>query len=116
MPTAFGTFQLVAYQDTIDNQIHFALVNGQISSDEPTLVRVHIVNPLCDLTASIRDECGWPRVSIARVAEEQKGVVVILQQQEDTKALLSRIQHCSRHDRELHRLPLHRNRIYARTD
>lgn len=99
MPTTFGTFRLVAYQDTIDNEIHFALVKGDICPEEPTLVRVHIVNPLCDLTSSVRDECGWPlRNALRRVAEERRGVVVILQQQEDTKALLKRMVHCSKYD------------------
>lgn len=99
MPTAFGMFKLTAYQDTIDNQIHFALIKGQIHSDEPTLVRVHIANPLCDLTSSIREECGWPlRDALRRVAEEPQGIVVILQQQEDSTTLFNRIRHCSQHD------------------
>lgn len=97
MPTTFGAFRMVAYQDTIDNEVHFALVKGVIS-EEPTLVRVHIVNPLCDLTSSVRDECGWPlRNALRRVAEERRGVVVILQQQEDTQTLLKRMLHCSQH-------------------
>jgi 3,4-dihydroxy 2-butanone 4-phosphate synthase/GTP cyclohydrolase II len=98
-PTKFGDFQLVAYQDSIDDVIHFALVKGQIQSSEPVLVRVHIHNALCDLTASVREECGWPlRDALRRVADEECGIVVILHQPEDGKALLNRIRYCCRQD------------------
>lgn len=98
-PTKFGDFQLVIYQDGIDDVLHFALVRGEIQPDEPVLVRVHIHDTLCDLTASVRDECGWPlRDALRRLAEEDSGIVVILHQPEDTSILLSRIQHCHRQD------------------
>ena len=99
-PTEFGEFQLVAYQDSIDNVLHFALVKGEILSNEPVLVRVHIRNAWCDLTASVRDECGWPlRDAIRRVAEEKCGVVVILHQQDESNVMLNRIRYYCRQDR-----------------
>jgi len=99
-PTKFGDFQLVAYQDSIDQVLHFALVKGQIQSNEPVLVRVHIHNSLCDLTASVREECGWPlRDALRRVAEEQSGIVVILHQPDDRELLLNQIRHCCRQDK-----------------
>ena len=58
LPTRRGDFQLVAYQDVIGNEMHLALVKGEISPDRPTLVRVraeHAVRPF----ESARD-CGWP--------------------------------------------------------
>ena len=98
-PTEFGEFQLIAYQDSIDDKLHFALVKGQIPANEPILVRVHIHNTLCDLTASVRDECGWPvRDALRRVAEEDSGVVVILHQQEQPGTIVNRIRHCCRQD------------------
>jgi 3,4-dihydroxy 2-butanone 4-phosphate synthase/GTP cyclohydrolase II len=98
-PTKFGDFKLVAYQDSIDDILHYALVKGQIQSNVPVLVRVHIHNTLCDLTASVREECGWPlRDALRRVADEKCGIVVILHQPEDGKVLLNRIRHCCRQD------------------
>ncbi|OAD20521.1 bifunctional 3,4-dihydroxy-2-butanone 4-phosphate synthase/GTP cyclohydrolase II-like protein [Candidatus Thiomargarita nelsonii] len=99
-PTKFGDFQLFAYQDSIDHVLHFALVKGQIQSNEPVLVRVHIHNSLCDLTASVREECGWPlRDALRRVAEEESGIVVILHQPDDRELLLNQIRHCCRQDK-----------------
>ncbi|RKZ35680.1 MAG: 3,4-dihydroxy-2-butanone-4-phosphate synthase [Gammaproteobacteria bacterium] len=98
-PTEFGEFQLVAYQDRIDDVLHFALIKGEIQSDEPILVRVHIHNILCDLTASVREECGWPlRDALRRVADEKKGIVVILHQLEESNILINRINYCCRQD------------------
>lgn len=100
LPTEFGEFQLSVYQDTIDNSVHFALVKGQPPLTEPVLVRVHIRNSLCDLTASLREECGWPlREALKRIAKEPQGVLVILQQTEDVQALVKSVHHYCRRDR-----------------
>jgi len=92
MPTQHGHFRLVAYQDTIDNVVHFALIMGDVSPEEPTLVRVHVQDSLCDLTASRRKDCGWPvGDAMEKIAGAGCGVVVILRQQERSADLLRRI-------------------------
>jgi len=100
LPTEFGPFKLWAFQDTIDKSVHLALVKGEINPEIPTLVRVHLRNTLCDLTASLRGECGWPlREVIRQIGEQQEpGVVVILCQAEDPQALLKRIELCRLED------------------
>jgi len=98
-PTEFGEFQLVVYQDSIDNVLHLALIKGQINPQEPILVRVHIRNTLCDLTASVREECGWPlRQALQRIAKESAGIVVILHQLEEANSLVKKILHYCRQD------------------
>lgn len=99
LPTDFGEFKLHVYQDTIDNSIHLAMVMGDISPNEATLVRVHIRNSLCDLTGSLREACGWPlRNVIERVAKEGKGIVVILRRDEPPEQMISRVRNCARRD------------------
>jgi 3,4-dihydroxy 2-butanone 4-phosphate synthase/GTP cyclohydrolase II len=94
MPTDYGRFRLVAYRDVVTGTAHFALVLGRVSPREPTLVRVHIQDSLCDLVASKREECGWPLADVLRhIAEAGSGVVVILRQHEDSDELLQRVQH-----------------------
>ena len=74
-PTRRGDSQLVAYQDVIGNEMHLALVKGEIS---PT------GRPWCatraehtgDLFESARD-CGWPlRRVMDQVSSEGGGVIV----------------------------------------
>jgi 3,4-dihydroxy 2-butanone 4-phosphate synthase/GTP cyclohydrolase II len=101
MPTRYGHYQLVAYQDTINRTAHFALVMGNVARPDPVLVRVHIQDSLCDLTASAREECGWPLGDVLRhIAEAGNGVVVILRQHEDSDELLQRVRHYRARDLE----------------
>lgn len=61
---------------------------GQVSSGEPVLVRVHARNLLDDLFASKRSDCNMPvRLAMQKIAEEGRGVLVIIRQSENNKAL-----------------------------
>ena len=94
LPTAYGDFRLNAYQDAISNQVHLALIMGEISEDEPVLVRVHMENTLCDVLPSSRNDCGWPLDDILkRIADEKRGIVVILRSHETSADIIDRIDH-----------------------
>lgn len=87
LPTEYGDFELVTFKDVIDDQVHFALVKGQISSDQPVLVRVHLHNTLSDLLGSNRSierSMGLPE-AMQKIAAEG-GVLVLLGKQEDLVA------------------------------
>ncbi len=91
MPTEHGEFKLYAYRDLLDQEVHLALVKGELSPEEPTMVRVHMQNTLCDLFDNQRD-CGWPlRDAMARIAEEGKGVAIVLRQREVGDTLVRHI-------------------------
>ena len=92
MPTAYGDFRLVAYRDLLNQEMHMALVKGEIQADEPTLVRVHMPHTLCDLFGNQRGDCGWPLDDVLkRIEREGKGVVIILRQAEDSEMLINHI-------------------------
>jgi len=101
LPTEFGDFKLVTYQDFINKDVHFAMVRGDIEPEAPTLVRVHIQNPLCDLTGSLRGDCSWPiRGVLERVAAEDRGVVVILSNQVQPSELIYQVNSYKRLDEQ----------------
>ncbi|MBE0511080.1 MAG: 3,4-dihydroxy-2-butanone-4-phosphate synthase [Chromatiales bacterium] len=92
MPSAHGDFRLYAYRDLLTREMHLALVKGEIDPAQPTLVRVHMQNTLCDLFGNQRD-CGWPLSdALQRISQEGQGVVVILRPQESSDALIRHIQ------------------------
>ncbi len=92
LPTRHGVFKLLTYQETVTPSVHFALVRGEIEASRPTLIRVHVQDSLCDLTGSLREDCGWPvSDALARIASEEHGVVVILRHEEKAEDLLARI-------------------------
>jgi len=89
LPTEFGEFRLLAYQDALKHDLHLAMVMGEIDPEIPTLVRVHLHNPICDLTGNSREDRGWPLSdALRRVAEAGSGVVVILNNQIETDELI----------------------------
>ncbi|HEY9148958.1 MAG TPA: bifunctional 3,4-dihydroxy-2-butanone-4-phosphate synthase/GTP cyclohydrolase II [Gammaproteobacteria bacterium] len=91
MPTRYGDFRLVAYRDLLNHEMHMALVKGELQPQQPTLVRVHLQNTLCDLFGNERD-CGWPLGdALKRISDEGQGVAIILRQQEEAESLLRRI-------------------------
>jgi 3,4-dihydroxy 2-butanone 4-phosphate synthase/GTP cyclohydrolase II len=98
-PTEYGSFRLHAYQDHIDNKLHLALTMGSIVGDEPVLVRVHGRNLLCDLFGARRDDTGLPlRRAMKKIADEGRGVLVVIRKEEDTKSLVERIHQYSMED------------------
>jgi len=91
-PTEFGDFRLYAYQDRNDNNLHLALVMGQVSNGEPVLVRVHARNLLDDVFSSKRSDRSIPmRIAMQKIAKEGRGVLVVIRQNESNKNLVELI-------------------------
>jgi len=92
LPTEFGEFELLAYQDMIDSELHFALVKGEIPADAPTLVRVNLHNTLADVLGGQRHDFGFPvRAALQRIAAEGAGVVILLRKPENHQDIVRRI-------------------------
>ncbi|MEW6387828.1 MAG: bifunctional 3,4-dihydroxy-2-butanone-4-phosphate synthase/GTP cyclohydrolase II [Thermodesulfobacteriota bacterium] len=82
LPTYFGEFTAIAYDNDIDDNQHLALVKGEIQPDEPTLVRVHSECVTGDVFHSLRCDCGDQLESaMQRVQEEGKGVILYMHQE-----------------------------------
>jgi 3,4-dihydroxy 2-butanone 4-phosphate synthase/GTP cyclohydrolase II len=92
LPTPVGTFEVTAYRDTIENDVHLALVMGEIDPDRPTLVRVHLQNTLCDLFGAQHPACGWPLNDVMRqIADAGEGVIVVLRNRDQGDDLLAKL-------------------------
>jgi 3,4-dihydroxy 2-butanone 4-phosphate synthase/GTP cyclohydrolase II len=91
--TDFGPFHLMTYRDSIKNKLHLALLKGEVDSDKPMLVRVHVQNPLSDVLGIKRDDFGLPlRLAMAEIERQGEGMVLVLGGHEDDENLLRRIQ------------------------
>ena len=94
--TDYGQFELYTYQDSVNKELHFALVKGNISADTPVLTRVHLENTLCDTLLGNGQNCGWPlQDAIQRIATEEVGVAVILRIANDALTLRQQIENSS---------------------
>lgn len=92
MPTAHGTFKLVAYEQTNTKEVHMALVKGTWDKDEPVLVRVHSSCVTGDIFGSCRCDCGSQlHQAMAMVEREGKGVVLYMKQEGRGIGLLNKL-------------------------
>jgi len=82
LPTKYGEFTAIAYKSDIDSDEHLALVMGDISTEEPVLVRVHSECLTGDVFGSLRCDCG-EQVALAMqdIAEEGRGVLLYMRQE-----------------------------------
>lgn len=83
-----GEFLCRVYRSKIDETEHVALIKGEISSDEPTLVRMHSCNIMQDLVG-IKDGMSGAEIvqkSMQIIGEKQQGVIVLVRHGE-AKAL-----------------------------
>ena len=82
IPTDYGTFEAVSYRSIVDKDEHVALVMGDISGGEPTLVRVHSECLTSDVFGSLRCDCGNQLdMALQAIAREGKGVFVYMRQE-----------------------------------
>ncbi|WP_133501243.1 3,4-dihydroxy-2-butanone-4-phosphate synthase [Cognatilysobacter terrigena] len=90
--TEHGPFTLAVYRDRVSHALHYGLVRGDVDPATPTLVRVHMLNPLADALHWRRADFG-PAVGdvLARIAAEGRGALVLLSEPSSADALLARI-------------------------
>ncbi len=74
-----GEFRLLAFRNRIDNMVHYALVKGNLSAQQPALVRVHMPHYLNDVLGIKRGDTGWPlEAAMRKIDEEGSGVIILL--------------------------------------
>lgn len=82
LPTKYGEFKAIAYKSDIDPDEHLALVMGDISTEEPVLVRVHSECVTGDVFSSLRCDCGEQiGLAMQSIANEGRGVFLYMRQE-----------------------------------
>lgn len=82
MPTTKGEFDLHLYKNTNTEEEHLVLTKGDVSTDEPVLLRVHSSCMTGDIFGSCRCDCG-PQLerSMKMIEEEGRGAIVYMNQE-----------------------------------
>ncbi len=82
MPTKYGDFKVIAYENELEPATHIALVKGDIKGDDPVLVRVHSECLTGDVLGSVRCDCGDQLANaMCSIAKEGKGVILYMRQE-----------------------------------
>jgi len=92
LPTEFGDFKILVFDNDIDSRHHVALVKGEVLPDEETLVRVHSECLTGDTFGSYRCDCG-PQLhrAMQMVEEAGKGVILYIRQEGRGIGLMNKI-------------------------
>ncbi|HDT15557.1 MAG TPA: bifunctional 3,4-dihydroxy-2-butanone-4-phosphate synthase/GTP cyclohydrolase II [Firmicutes bacterium] len=91
LPTKYGMFKLTVYTDNTQN-VHLALVKGEISPEEPVLLRVHSECLTGDLLGSLKCDCGEQLHSaLEMIKKEGKGVLLYMRQEGRGIGLVNKI-------------------------
>ena len=82
LPTEYGEFDIVAYEDSVDRLTHVALVHGDLGGGENVIVRVHSSCVTGDIFHSARCDCGQQLdTAMRRIVTEGRGVLLYLNQE-----------------------------------
>jgi 3,4-dihydroxy 2-butanone 4-phosphate synthase/GTP cyclohydrolase II len=92
LPTVYGLFRAVAFENVLSGEVHLAMVMGDVSGERPVPVRVHTENVTCDMFGSLIDDTGFQlHAALERIAAEGRGVVLYLRQRHNNLDLVHQL-------------------------
>jgi len=92
MPTKYGEFELIAFEQLNTGEVHLALKKGNWEKDEPVLVRVHSSCMTGDILGSLRCDCGDQlHMALQMVETAGKGLVLYMNQEGRGIGLLNKL-------------------------
>lgn len=82
LPSKYGQFTMIAYENELDKQCHVAIVKGDVKEKENVLVRVHSECLTGDTFGSLRCDCGDQlEMALKKIEAEGEGVVLYMRQE-----------------------------------
>ncbi|WMY97199.1 MAG: GTP cyclohydrolase II [Arsenophonus sp.] len=92
LPTIFGDFLLVGFEEIINGNNHIALIYGKISNKKPVLSRIHSECLTGDALFSLRCDCGFQlEAALKQISKEGSGVLLYHRQEGRNIGLLNKI-------------------------
>ncbi|AFP85558.1 GTP cyclohydrolase II [secondary endosymbiont of Heteropsylla cubana] len=92
LPTPWGDFLMVGFEEIANLHDHLALVYGDITGPEPVLTRVHSECLTGDALFSLRCDCGFQlEAALSYIAEEERGILLYHRQEGRNIGLLNKI-------------------------
>ena len=82
LPTKYGQFELVPFQEKVNGKEHMALIKGDLTSEDTVLTRIHSSCATGDLFGSLKCDCGEQLIEAMKMIEDNgSGIIVYLQQE-----------------------------------
>lgn len=103
--TAFGQFNLIAFNDSTSNETHLALVKGDVVANKSMLVRVHEPLSVFDLLDASSKSHSWSLPhAMKTIYEAKSGIIVMLRRDESSQDLIHTIKSADHYVRNKHTL------------
>lgn len=93
LPTQFGTFRAVLYENEVNGETHLALAMGDVSSaTEPVIVRVQTENvTFAMFGVGLGEASNAVQTSLQKISEAGYGVILYLRQRENNLDLVNQL-------------------------
>ena len=92
LPTVYGRFRAIAFENIINGDVHLAMIMGEIRAEDAVLVRVHTENVTCDMFGSLMDDTGFQlHAALEKISAAGQGVVLYLRQREHSLDLVNQL-------------------------
>lgn len=92
LPTPWGTFTIVGFEELATGKDHVAMVFGDITQKQPILTRVHSECLTGDALFSLRCDCGFQlEAALKQIAQKGVGILIYHRQEGRNIGLLNKI-------------------------
>jgi len=92
LPTQYGTFRTIVFENIINGETHLAFVMGDVAGDEPALVRVQTENVTFAMFGTALGEASAAiSSSLQKISQEKRGVILYLRQRENDLDLVNQL-------------------------
>ena len=92
LPTKYGEFEIIGYINKLNGEHHVALKMGDVTTEEPVLVRVHSECLTGDAFGSLKCDCGDQLdCALQMIAKEKRGVLLYMRQEGRGIGLINKI-------------------------
>ena len=92
LPTKYGHFELIPFQEKISGLEHIVLIKGNISTKDNVLTRIHSSCATGDIFGSLKCDCGEQLIASMKLIEKEgQGIIVYLQQEGRGIGLMNKI-------------------------